>query len=49
MARQNRSDRAPYAPARGILVPIISLALSLSTILIESVWVVSTTQRRGSR
>lgn len=34
-------DRAPYAPARDILVPFISLALSLPTILIGLLWVIS--------
>lgn len=40
--RSNR-DRAPYAPARGILVPILSLALSLPTILVGIAWVAAAT------
>jgi hypothetical protein len=39
MARQDDFKRAPYAPAYGILVPIVSIALSLPTILIGIVWV----------
>lgn len=31
--KQAHSDRAPYAPARGYLVPFVSLALSLPTLV----------------
>ncbi len=34
-------DHAPYAPARDILVPIASLALSLPTIVIGLLWVIA--------
>lgn len=39
MAKQEDAERAPYAPAYSILVPIISIALSLPTILIGFVWI----------
>ena len=39
MARQDGARRRPYAPRYSILVPIVSIALSVPTVLLGVVWI----------